>query len=178
MIPRKAELIIHPVRLRILRLLSDRRMTVEDIHRRLGDIPIATLYRHINALTEGGAIAVAEERRVRGTMERHYALAPGGGNLDAADVATFPRDDHRQYFTAFAAHLLNDFNRYVDGCDLGTLPEELGYHQHALFLNAEELQSFTRDVSALLQRYASLPASDDRRQMIFSTVLMPGDAES
>ena len=178
MITPKAELIIHPVRLRILRLLSDRRMTVEDMRRRLEDIPIATLYRHINALAEGGAIEVVEERRIRGTVERRYALAPGGGSLNAGDVAAFTRDDHRQYFTAFAAHLLNDFNRYLDGCDLAKLPEELGYHQQALLLTPDEMQAFGRDLAALLQRYSSLPASDHRRQMIFSTVFMPGDAES
>jgi len=175
MISRKAELIIHPVRLRILRLLSDRQMTVEEIHQQLGDVPIATLYRHVNTLTDNAMLHVVETRRARGAKEHRYTLAPGGAQLDAADISTFTRDDHRQYFTGFAVHLLNDFNRYITDCDLAKLSDDLGYQQHSQFLNPREQQSLEEELKALMERYSNLPPGNGRRQMILSTVIMPGE---
>jgi len=175
MIPRKAELIIHPVRLRVLRLLGDREMTVEEMHRHLGDVPIATLYRHVNTLTENHMLQVAGQQRKRGTIEKRYALAPGGGTLQSEDVKYFTHDEHRQYFTAFAAHLLQDFNHYLDHCNLDETPNDIGYHQNSLFLSPGEQKEFVQEVQALVKRYAALPAGNDRRQMLLSTIFMPGE---
>ncbi|WP_432746845.1 helix-turn-helix domain-containing protein [Microbacterium oxydans] len=59
--------LLHPVRLRIVQtLLAKGTSTTRDLHERLGDIPIATLYRHIAYLSEHGLIEVDHERQVRG----------------------------------------------------------------------------------------------------------------
>ena len=62
--------LLHPVRLRIIQtLLADGNLTPHQLHAHLVDVPIATLYRHVNHLASHGLIEVAQERQVRGTSE-------------------------------------------------------------------------------------------------------------
>src|SRR5690606_38147985 len=69
------ELVLHPVRLRIVQaFLGARRLTTAGLQRELADVTPATLYRHVGALHDGGVLEVVEERHVRGATERTYAL--------------------------------------------------------------------------------------------------------
>ena len=61
----------NPVKMQIVQYLAVHgASTTKQISDELSDIPAATLYRHINALIELGLIAVKEERKVRGSVER------------------------------------------------------------------------------------------------------------
>lgn len=67
--------LMHPVRLRLVqRLALLGTATVQELAAALPDIPRASLYRHLRTLTELGYLTVVEETRVRGTVERTYAL--------------------------------------------------------------------------------------------------------
>ena len=60
----KADVLLHPVRLRIVQaLLPRRQLTAQEIGRHLGDVPQATLYRHLNKLLDGGIIEIVHESR-------------------------------------------------------------------------------------------------------------------
>jgi DNA-binding transcriptional ArsR family regulator len=61
-----ADLLLHPVRLRILRaFLGDRALTTTELRTELPDVPPASLYRHVARLADGGVLSVVAERRVR-----------------------------------------------------------------------------------------------------------------
>ena len=70
----KTDLIMHPIRIRILLALVDRKLTPLQLGEQLADVPQATLYRHLNKLMQGGLLEVIEERPVRGTVEKVYGL--------------------------------------------------------------------------------------------------------
>ena len=70
-----ADLLLHPVRLRIVQaFLGDRALTTSGLRTELSDVPAASLYRHVARLVAGGVLAVVTERRVRGALERTYVL--------------------------------------------------------------------------------------------------------
>jgi DNA-binding transcriptional ArsR family regulator len=75
MVDSKVDLILHPIRMRIIMALAGERWTARQIAAALPDVAQATLYRHINALAEGGILRIVEERPVRGMVEKVYALA-------------------------------------------------------------------------------------------------------
>jgi Fe2+ or Zn2+ uptake regulation protein len=64
----KADLFLHPVRLRIITAISTHRMTAKEIAQIMPEIPLTTLYRNINALAEGGIIQVVEKNQIRGRL--------------------------------------------------------------------------------------------------------------
>ena len=110
-----ADLLLHPVRLRIVQaFLGDRTLTTADLRSELPDVPAATLYRHVGVLAEAGVLAVAGERRVRGATERSYRLVTEAASVGAEDAEQISADEHRRAFATFVAALLADFDRYAD----------------------------------------------------------------
>jgi len=78
-----ADLLLHPVRLRIVQaFLGDRALTTTALREELADIPPTSLYRQVARLVAAGVPMVVAERRVRGAVQRTYVL-----RLSAASVA-------------------------------------------------------------------------------------------
>src|SRR5690606_18487543 len=95
------ELLLHPVRMRIVQaFLGDRALTTAALGEELGDVPPGSLYRHIARLVDGGVLTVADERRVRGTVERTYRLELAAAGVDPGDLAAMTAEDHRRAFLA------------------------------------------------------------------------------
>lgn len=171
----KADLILHPVRMRVIMALAGRQMTVRQISALLPDVPSATLYRHLNTMTAGGILTVVEENRVRGTVEKVYALAsPQAGHLGAGDVANLTKDEHMQLFTAFVVTLLGDFARYLNSRDpIDPAKDFVGFHKYPLYLSDEELRAFVQELNALFIRFAASPHAPERTRRLLSLITMP-----
>jgi hypothetical protein len=141
----------------------------------LPDVPQATLYRQIERLYRGGALAVAAERRVRGAVERTYVLAEGGASLSPADLAKSSRDDHIGYFTAFAAGLIAQFEQYLKRTEIDLLKDGVGYRQVVLNLTDEELVEMAGALNVAVGRFLALEPKPGRRRRMLATVLIPLD---
>jgi DNA-binding transcriptional ArsR family regulator len=167
------ELIGHPVRLRIVHALRGRTLTTAQLHERLPDVSKATLYRHVELLADGGILDVAEERRVRGAVERHYRLDAERARIDPETAATLTPADHRRGFGVALAALLAEFNAYLDqdGADPATDP--VGYRQHAIWLDRAELEALVGELrAAILPRLANSPTAG-RSRYLLSPILFP-----
>ncbi|XVQ86147.1 helix-turn-helix domain-containing protein [Microbispora siamensis] len=169
-----AELLLHPIRLRIVQaLLGERMLTTADLRAELPDVPPATLYRQVAALVEGEVLEVAAERKVRGTFERTYRLRTANANVSAEEAAGLGTEEHRQAFMTFVASLLADFDRYLTRDDIDLGRDGVGFRQAAMYLDDEEFQDFLRDLRAVLvPRLANQPARG-RTRRILSTIVMP-----
>jgi len=109
-----ADLLLHPVRLRIVQaFLGDRALTTSALAAELADVPAASLYRHVARLVDAGVLAVVAERRVRGALERTYVLRVTAANVGLDEVNKMSAEDHRQAFMAFVAGLLDDLARVL-----------------------------------------------------------------
>ncbi len=175
----KTNLILHPVRMRILVALRGRNMTPLELSEMLSDVAQATLYRHINSLHEGGLIEVVEERQVRSVTESVYGLTRENiAHLSAEDLEDATRDDHLRYFTIFVSVLLGDFARYLEREELDIEHDGVGYQQHPLYLTDDELSDFIQGLTSLLSPLLENQPADDRKRYLFSVILMPGDKNS
>jgi DNA-binding transcriptional ArsR family regulator len=171
-----AELLLHPVRLRIIQSLLDGSvLTTAELSAALPDVPVATLYRHVAKLSRAGVLAVASETRVRGAVQRRYRLHHASAVVDAEQSRTMAADEHRQAFTVFVATLLADFDRYLAGPDRDFAQDDVGYHMAALWLTDDELNDLRDEFAvALTARMANKPTAA-RRKRILSTILIPAD---
>jgi len=173
-----ADLLLHPVRLRIVQaFLGDRALTTADLRGELPDVPAATLYRHVGVLAEAGVLAVVGERRVRGAAERSYRLVTEAASVGAADAAAMSVDEHRRAFATFVAALLADFDRYADaaaGPGLDPAADGVGYRQVALWLDDEEFTALVTELRAVLTARTVLEPDGVRRRRIVSQVFLPG----
>jgi DNA-binding transcriptional ArsR family regulator len=173
---KRADLVIHPVRLRIiLAFARGRRLTAREVAEILADVPQATLYRHIERLYRGGALAIAAERRIRGAVERTYVLAEGGVSISPEDLAKSSRDDHLGYFTAFAAGLIAQFEQYLERPQIDLLKDGVGYRQVVLNLTDEEISEMAAALNAAVGRFLTYEPKPGRKRRMLATVLVPLD---
>ena len=171
---RPADVLLHPVRLRIAQaFLGDRTLTTTSLRQEMPDVPAATLYRQITALVDGGVLEVVDERRVRGAVERIYRLRTGAASVDAEGAAEMSVDEHRRAFLTFVAGLLADFDRYLDAGDADLGRDVAGYRRTALYLTDAETLELVEDLRAVLAPRLAHPAGGDRTRRLFATVLMP-----
>jgi AcrR family transcriptional regulator len=170
-----ADLLLHPVRLRIVEaFLGDRALTTSALAAELADVPPATLYRHVARLVDAGVLAVVAERRVRGALERTYVLRLSAATVGLDEVAAMSADDHRQAFMAFVAGLLGDFDRYLARGDIDLLRDGVGYRMAGLWLDDAEHAELLRELTRVLQPKLANPPGPGRKRRILGYVLMPG----
>jgi DNA-binding transcriptional ArsR family regulator len=168
---RLAELALHPVRIRILRAVAGARLTTHDLVALLPDIPQATLYRHLATLVKASLLEVVEERKVRGAVERVYALPARGATLDATATA----EEHERDFTAFMSSLLSEFSRYLAREHIDFAADGVGYHQLVLHLTDAELGQFAAGLNALVGPLLGNEPGNGRVPRLLATILLPAN---
>ena len=174
---RPADVVLHPVRMRIVQtFLGDRELTTGDIRTEIPDVPSATLYRQVAALTQGGVLQVVDEKRVRGAVERTYVLRTGAAYVDADEAREMTVEEHRQVFLTFAVGLLADFDRYLDRGDVDPARDLVGFTKNAMYLTDEELAEVVEELRALLHPRLALPPAPGRTRRLLTTVLLPDAA--
>lgn len=170
-----ADLLLHPVRLRIVRaFLGDRALTTTALREELSDVPPTSLYRHVARLVEAGVLMAVAERRVRGTFERTYVLRLSAASISLDEAAAMSPDEHRQAFLAYIAGLLGDFDRYVSGGDVDPLRDQVSYRLAAMWLSDTEFAELRRELTRVLQPRLANPPAPGRARRILATVLLPG----
>lgn len=171
-----ADLLLHPVRLRIVQaFLGDRALTTGALIAELADIPAASLYRHVARLVDAGVLAVVAERRVRGALERTYVLRLSAASIGPDQLATMSTDDHRQAFTAFVAGLLGDFDRYLALGDIDLPRDGVSYRIAGLWLDDAEFSELLLELARVLEPRLAKAPRPGRKRRILGSVLLPGD---
>ncbi|WP_344234388.1 helix-turn-helix domain-containing protein [Kribbella hippodromi] len=147
------DVLLHPVRLRIVQRVLGREVTTTDLKRDLPDIPATTLYRHVAALIDAGYLTVLRERKIRGTTERTLGLDKTKGHMDQHEARAMTPDQHRQLFLMMLTRLAADFDRVIESGDLYPRMDHLGYLQLALYLTPEDMTTFRTEFHALVEPY-------------------------
>ena len=146
------ELVLHPVRLRIVFAAMDGLpFTTSEMSRRLPDVSKASMYRHIALLAEGELLEVESEELVNGIVERHYRLLRVRAVIDPAAAAAMTNDDHRRGFAAVTASLLAEFNAYLDRPGSNPTSDSVSYRQFPLWLTDAERTALVEEMSAAIR---------------------------
>jgi hypothetical protein len=172
-----ADLLLHPVRLRIVKaFLGDRALTTSQLAAELDDVPSGSLYRHVALLTKAGVLQVVAERRVRGAVERTYTLRLFAARIDPGEVKAMTAEEHGQAFMAYVVGMLADADRYLASDPPDPIRDGADYQVGALWLTDAEFAELLRDLSIVFRpRLANPPGEGRRRRMVY-TVFLPAPA--
>lgn len=169
-----ADLLLHPVRLRIVHALSGgRELTTTQLRARMPGVSKVTVYRQVALLAEGGFLEVAGEQRVHGAVERRYRLRQDRPVIDADTAAAMTLEDHRRGFAAAMAVLIAEFNAYLDREGADPVADGVSYRQGTLWLSPAELADMTRTMLAVLQDPAANKPAPGRAPYLLSPILFP-----
>jgi DNA-binding transcriptional ArsR family regulator len=170
----RADLILHPVRMRLVAALARRPLTARQLSEVLPDVPQATLYHHLGLLTRSGLLRVVSERQVRGTIEKAYAVADDYAIVGADDLANVSREDHLRYFTVFVTMLLADFARYLQqGGPIDLAADGVGYREVPFYMSDAEFAEAAAAINQALRPYMNNQPSPSRRRRLLATIVMP-----
>jgi hypothetical protein len=172
-----ADLLLHPVRLRIVQVfLGDRELTTGQLRDELPEVPTASLYRHVATLVDGKVLEVVTERKVRGTFERTYRLNPANARVSGEEAATMDVEAHRRAFMTFVAALLGDYDRYLARAEVDLARDRVGYQQLALNLTDAEFDELAAELREVIRRRQALPAAPERVRRLLSIMVMPASS--
>jgi DNA-binding transcriptional ArsR family regulator len=169
----KAELIVHPVRLRILEALGGGKATARQLAARLPDVPQATLYRQLRRLAEAGVLDATEERWVNGIAEKAYRLREGAAHFSREEFARIPAEDHDRYFAVLLGALATRMDRYLAQPAFDVVEEGMTYFQAVLELTDAEARQFRLDLLDLVARYERRPPAPGRRARTLGAAFVP-----
>ena len=166
------KIIMNPTRMRIIQQLSlTPEATTAELGRRLSDVPVATLYRHMKILEEAGFLEVIQENRVRGAVEKVYKLNP---------QPIFPDEDKEQgsqlIHSALLA-LLARFDRYFLTPEADPRRDGVGLSTSTLLLTDEELNDFLGKIGQIFSEVIHHQPAPGRRPRRITLVTMPGEEE-
>lgn len=170
------DLLLHPVRLRIVNALSQgQTLTTRELCARLSGASQATVYRHVGMLLNGGILEVDGEEQVRGAVERRYRLREERARVSAEAGKAMSREDHRRAFGGAMAALIAEFNAYIARKAAKPFDDMVSYRQGTVWLTQGEVATLIREIRAVLAAHMANPPTTGRRSYLLSTIFFPID---
>lgn len=173
---KKATLLLHPIRLQIITAISTGQMTARELSQVIPGVPQTTLYRHINALVEGGLLKVVSETQIRGTVERTYAVA-ALPSLKPEDLQGMTKQDYQQAFLVYLSTLMSAAQRYLDSkSDEGTfnpIADGLDLSLGSLNLSEAEFQAMNKRILEVIMSASGNPPTPARKRRMFTYLFIP-----
>ncbi|CCL38557.1 helix-turn-helix domain-containing protein [Clostridioides difficile] len=141
-----AKLILNPARLRILQYIRlHGSVRTSDIVKYLNDIPRATVYHHVKILEENNMIEVIKENRVRGTIEKVYALKEYTTSMEGETFVALS--------TAFYVGLMQEMNEYFSRKEQDHKKDNVFFSSALLYMSDNEYENLLKSIADLLKPY-------------------------
>ena len=169
----KENLLLHPVRLRIILAAAGRQVTAGQLAVELPDIPQATLYRNINTLVAAGILTIVQERRVHNTFEKTYALQDQDLFLTMEDLQKAGPEDYMRLFIQYLGQLLGYYVRYIQQGNVDFVRDNVSFQMAPLYLTEAEAQELGQAINAVLLPYMKNKASPERQHSILGLMTFP-----
>ncbi|WMT39370.1 helix-turn-helix domain-containing protein [Paenibacillus sp. D2_2] len=172
---KKADLLLHPVRMRILQhLLLGTPLTIAQLTEALGDVPQATLYRHVNLLLKAELIEVADTKKVKGTEERLFLAREDNLKIPEHEIETTSIEDHIRYFSVFHSNLLQLATTYLSNTPPDKYKEEgFGYWSTPIHVSDGEFVELFQSINQCLEKVLDNQPSAERKTRIFAGMFIP-----
>lgn len=166
-----ADVVLHPVRLRIVQQLGGRQLTTGELRAALPSVTQATLYRHVAALIDAEIVTVVDERRVRGTIERTLALGKRMAHVGHDDLNAMSDAELRNAFLTFLSALGESFDTFIENEDRN-LRNYLGFGTTPLYVTTDDLAQIQTRLAELLAPYQT-DSGGDRTRIALTTAVIP-----
>ncbi|GIN10321.1 MULTISPECIES: helix-turn-helix domain-containing protein [Shouchella] len=172
---KKADLLLHPVRMRIIQqLLMEESQTILQLAEALGDVPQATLYRHMKLMLEAQLIEVVQINKIHGQEERVYAAVKENLSISGSEAYSASQEEHMRYFSIFHANLLQQATTYLSKTSAEHYETDgFGYWNAPLHMSDEEFASFVSGINELLEQVAANKPTPERKTRLFASMMIP-----
>lgn len=151
------DILLNPARTRIIQyFILHETGTAAEIGDCLPDISKASLYRHLKKMTGCGLLSVVKENKIRGTVEKVYALS-------RAPMLREGDGDVKQMFYHSLFTLLQDFEHYFRREDADPMRDMLSVTTAILAMSDDEYAEMSREFSGVYQKYLQNKPGENRK---------------
>lgn len=166
-----AKLILNPARLRILQYIRlHGSVRTSDIIKYLNDIPRATVYHHVKILEENNMIEVIKENRVRGTIEKVYALKEYTTSMEGETFVALS--------TAFYVGLMQEMNEYFSRKEQDHKKDNVFFSSALLYMSDNEYENLLKSIADLLKPYIEQKPKSNLKLRKLSIISSPPVADN
>ncbi|MEK5738626.1 helix-turn-helix domain-containing protein [Clostridioides difficile] len=166
-----AKLILNPARLRILQYIRlHGSVRTSDIVKYLNDIPRATVYHHVKILEENNMIEVIKENRVRGTIEKFYALKEYTTSMEGETFVALS--------TAFYVGLMQEMNEYFSRKEQDHKKDNVFFSSALLYMSDNEYENLLKSIADLLKPYIEQKPKSNLKLRKLSIISSPPVADN
>lgn len=168
------DVILHPVRMRIIQYLINQQLTAQQLKEVLPDIPQASLYRNLKKLVDAEVIHIVDEIPNRGTVEKVYSMQnPKSGLIGPNEINNLPKEEKMGLFIKYMANLMGEYERYLDQEEVDFAADGVSFRQASLYLNDEEFIEFAKELAAVYSKVISNQPEKGRRRRTLATMIIP-----
>lgn len=157
----KVELILHPVRLRIIQALSGRTLTIPQLIKALPDLPPNFVELHMETLKENGMVKQIEDGS--------YGIVKGQDTLSDDELSAITPEQYIHYFNVFVTGLQQNFANYVNAT--GGMKDCEMYFDEYFYMSDEEYGEFMTQVLELFQKTQYTRHSAGKKRRKFAVVM-------
>lgn len=173
----EADLILHPVRYRILQTLLGRQLNTQQIAEENPTVPLSSVYRHLKTLLDAGMVQVADTRLVKGIEEKIYTVGEVP-LVTKEDFSAYSKEDHQRFFAAYLSSLLRGFSDYLFAREQIDLDRErIGFTDAVFYATPQELDALGEALAKALEPLRKNPPAPDRQRQMFSIITFPIDTK-
>jgi DNA-binding transcriptional ArsR family regulator len=169
----KTELLLHPIRMRILLALARQNLTPLQLAEELVNVPQATLYRHLNKLAQAGILEVVAEHPVRGTLEKVYGVNHETMRLGQQDLLRASKEELLELFTNFVLGQVREFAAYLQHDRVNLLEDKVTFRQAPFYLTDAEYMELMAEVGRAFMKHLPNKPAPGRKAFMWSTIIMP-----
>jgi DNA-binding transcriptional ArsR family regulator len=172
------DVILHPVRMRIIQNLINQKLTAQQLKELLPDIPQASLYRNLKKLVETEVIHIVDEIPNRGTIEKVYSIDnPSKASIGIEDLNKFSKEDHLGLFIKFMANLMGEYERYLNQDHIDLVADGVTFRQAPMYLSEIEYAEFIKELRAVYSKVLNNKPQKGRRRRTMATIIIPEQLE-
>jgi predicted N-acyltransferase len=117
-------------------------------------------------------IAVIEQNKIRGTIEKTYALTETS-ILEKQQAEKMTADEHIQIFSAFLSNLNVEFMNYIKQENRDLEKDGLGFRQASIYVTDEEFKHFLSDLRAAFEKVTGNEPAEKRKRKTIASILIP-----
>lgn len=162
----KVKLMLNPARLRILQYFRlHGSVRTSDIVEYMSDTPRATVYHHVKILEDNKMIKVVKENRIRGAVEKVYALQENAFSMEA--------DTSVALSTAFHIGLMQEMNDYLSSKEQDCKKDKVLFTTALLYMTDHEYDQLLEQMGDLMKPYIDKRSEPNLRMRKLSLISSP-----
>lgn len=165
--------IMNPIRIKIIQELSIKKnATTKEIAEACGEIPQATLYRHLKVLMNNEVIEVVSENQVRGILEKVYAIKENPSQTLNTNLKSISKEELSTVFSQYIISILTDFKSCITVPEvMKSINKNIGFTSVSLLLTNEEVVEMMAEINQIFMSRISNGSAPGRKLRKFSTIL-------